>query len=391
MQIMSAEGGKVYMDRENGTKLKVYLKEVSDGDEFAKYNTWKYIYKASVFGTETYISPHSSPTAASNPQALDVILDGLSNKLILIILDMACHLVEEVEQGLDAGADGAEQASTDHRMVNAFKGYLLTLRFDEPDNQLKVNFLRETAIDRLTAILEQQVQRSSLMLRQATMRDAVKELETRDGIQKAWDEWTKVLMKDVVGSATSVESKESDDDADDTDASTQDGGAANKENTSYQGSGPIDSDKLAILAIAGLSPPPENTTSFTDSRDCGNLILGLLKGPFQQKLEYFHLHMSKTLDSILCDFALAKLMPDVSLGKKPLTAKEDLTRILEKYRDELEATVRSEVKEMVRAVGGMAGMRLQEDMPVVRRGIIGNTASSALAAMSPSNSKKFFF
>jgi len=385
--------------------VKKPIKAEVSTEPFQPYDTWKSEYEPAADDSSTAATTIKTTAPSTSPKAtnaLEELLNGLTDKLVLTLLDMSCQLIEQVEESLDKGADADfcdndNKASIDHQLANAAKGYLLTHRFEkQPYHGRKLYDMRQSAIERLAALLEQQLQRSSLRLRQETMRAALQSMPPiKDLIQYEWEELIRnylVLEKEKEEVINNKNNKNKN--------KNNDGG---KEN-----SGPSstvwDSDTLAILEIAGVSPPPTKTTNDDDddddddTRQVGNQLLGnhllvAFKVSFDEKLEDFHLHLSHTMDSILCDYALAKFMPDVANTKKQVKATDMLAAILDKHRLRLTDTVRTEISSMVHV---LEALMTRKERPYVLNNSMGLGSISPLAirdriSSNTKSSNKYFF
>jgi hypothetical protein len=359
---------------------------------FEKYAVWKSRHEAAqtvVLGVgggggggssvSSGSSPKSKASSTGTAAPLDVLLDGLTNKVVIMLLDMSCHLVEQVEDSLDDDdydttpddddddtTDTTKTKSTDSQLVNALRGYLLTLRFDIPSSKRATSKNapnhRTSAIARLTTLLEQQLQRSSLRLRQETMRAALKGMEDiSELIQSEWEEYSKDCCLMLLAADEEEECKEN-----------------TKETAISSSSSPrkllLDADRLAILEIAGVSPPPSNThddhtgddddiedTRQVGSQLIGNQLLNLLKIAFTEKVKHFPTFLSHAMDTILCDYALSKFVPPTTTttgGKssssspvKPAT--DQMATILDAQYQRLVKAVRTEIGSIMNVCDGL--------------------------------------
>lgn len=246
---------------------------------------------------------------------LNTLRTGLSAKLVLMVLDMSCHLLQDLEDTLE-----------DQRpFVNVIRALVLSYRFEKPNMRRKIFHLRDVICARLVDLLDLKLRDQTLAETQLACREGLVKMETDDLIEREWHAWIErfVYVKtpttdgDVAPSATVVP---------------------------YE----------AVLAITGLEPPvvfleEESIVAIREQS------LELVKRFVKSKMKSVHKVLAIALDQLLMEYANAKFAPNTSKAALPL--REEMVNIVESIHERLLQAVTKDVSGIVDLLGDMMTLK----------------------------------
>lgn len=243
---------------------------------------------------------------------LNTLRSGLSAKLVLMVLDMSCHLLQDLEDSLE-----------DQRpFVNAIRALVLSYRFEKPNMRRKIFHLRHVICARLVDLLDLKLQDQTLAETQLACREGLVKMETDELLEREWNAWIErfVFVK----------------------TTTTDGDRATA----------VPDD--AVMAITGLEPPvvfleEESIVSIREQS------LELIKGFVKIKMKTVHKVLAIGLDQLLMEFAKAKFAPNTAKAALPL--KEEMVNIVESIHERLLQAVTQDVSGIVDLLGDMMTLK----------------------------------
>jgi len=307
------QAAKALKEKEAEEKGKLWLEEVSrkdgafvDNDQFCSIYEApqkKHVEPNKLFKNNGEVTP-----AMRNAQAVTIVRDTLTSKLVLLTLDMACHLLQDLEKDEDP-------------FVNAIRALVLTYRFEKPNMRRKTLHLRQVASQRLADFLELSLREETLQNVQQSFRGELKEMDTKPLMDQTWKKWMEdkfLQVKDVADMEESTSPSET------------------------------------VLSIAGLLPPqpvePEVQSTYNPS-------LAFLRDVIEAKLVCLNHYLSLAMDQILVDVAMAKFSPDTS-SKQALPMAEQLLLAVDKLYQCLKQIIEFDVSGVVGVLENL--MRLED-------------------------------
>jgi hypothetical protein len=244
----------------------------------------------------------------SKNENLTTLRSGLSAKFVLMILDVAAHLLQSMETEL-----------SEHRpFVNAIRGLLLTYRFEKPNLRRKIFHLRNVACDRLVELLDLKLRDQSLGELQLACRESLLRMHPQKLLEQEWKAWIEGFLKHDSGNSTPI-------------------------------SVPSNVTVDTVLSIAGLSPllkiQEENYPSIREQAH------SLIKVFAMTKMKEVPKALAIAIEQFLLDFAVAKFAPDTS--KKALPLRDELKRLVDTQYKSLHKLVTHDVSGIVDLLGDM--------------------------------------
>ena len=367
---------KALKEREAKEKGKLWLDEVCDSEEttfFKDYRTWAHVYEGAALPSnaapvlaepsvptdadiaaepdstadtpapavaDASMGPNSEPTVKdrlakavsptnraklakakalleSKNENLCTLRSGVTAKLLLMTLDMACHMLQDLENSLP-----------DQRpFINAIRALVLTYRFEKQNMRRKIFHLREIACGRLVEVLDFKLQDQTLKETQLACREGLLKMSPQNLLEQEWKAWIEAALEQItIAVAPAVAELQI------------------EQNT-------IPSE--TVLAIAGLDPPlPYEEESVPPVRDqCLALIEALVKN----KMKKVNLLVAHAVDQFLMDFAVAKFAPDTSKAALPL--KEQLVILVDKQHERMLKAVTKDVSGIVDLLGDLMDVK----------------------------------
>ena len=246
--------------------------------------------------------------------ALQKIQVGISAKLVILILEVTCRVLEQIQDKLSS--------SVAKQLVNTIGAISLSYRFEQSKklDAKKAEFFRQTAVDQLTALLDgagnqlgvvQEEMRSKL----ATAADV------RSFVSDKLHDMFQFAEAQTVGK---VESKVK----------------------------PMAQDARAVLQAAGVQEPPSVVeTAVTKKEEIVAMLQAVLKDGLLTKLDAVAGSISGIVDQLLVAVTLAQAHGKRAKDSGKLRAV--IVDTVQGVRADMETTVHSEVARVVALIGSM--------------------------------------